>query len=226
MPEATVAAFRNQWFHTGDRAWMDDDGYVFYVDRIKDCIRRRGENISSWEVERSIAAHPDVAEVAVVGVPSELTEEEVLAVVVLQARATSIEPLRCSIIARNDCPRFAVPRYVRFATELPEDPEPARREVQAARTRVSRSDTWDRDQPRLRGRSDELRPTRSSESRPDETIGRWLRDRAERYGDRVDRSTSSASQRTADRGLRGRARHVAAGLRATSGSTSATASPS
>ena len=58
MPAATVAAFTNQWFHTGDRGRMDDDGYVYYVDRMKDCIRRRGENISSWEVERTITTDP------------------------------------------------------------------------------------------------------------------------------------------------------------------------
>jgi crotonobetaine/carnitine-CoA ligase len=142
MPAATVTAFRNQWFHTGDRATMDADGYVYYLDRTKDCIRRRGENISSWEVERSIAAHADVAEVAVVGVPSDLTEEEVLAVVVPRAGA-GLTPEQLLDHCQARLPHFAVPRYVRFVTELPKTPS-QRTEKYKLREAGVTADTWDR----------------------------------------------------------------------------------
>ena len=83
-PEATLEAFRGLWFHTGDRGRKDADGWFFFADRLKDAIRRRGENISSWELEQVLNDHEAVEETAVVGVPSELTEEEVLAVVKLK----------------------------------------------------------------------------------------------------------------------------------------------
>jgi crotonobetaine/carnitine-CoA ligase len=142
MPEATVAAFRNQWFHTGDRARMDDDGYVYYVDRTKDCIRRRGENISSWEVERTILGHDLVAEVAVIGVPSELTEEEVMAVVVPKP-GVEIDPVDLLDHCQERLPRFAVPRYVRMAAELPKTPS-QRVEKYRLRAEGVTVDTWDR----------------------------------------------------------------------------------
>src|SRR4029077_3088394 len=82
MPEKTVEAWRNLWFHTGDRAVRDPDGSFRFLDRMKDAIRRRGENISAWEVEQVLISHPDVAAAAVVPVPSELGEDEVLAFVV------------------------------------------------------------------------------------------------------------------------------------------------
>ena len=81
MPEATMSAWRNGWFHTGDSARRDEDGNFYFVDRLKDAIRRSGENISSMEVEAEILMHPDVREAAVVAVASEVAEDEVLAVV-------------------------------------------------------------------------------------------------------------------------------------------------
>jgi crotonobetaine/carnitine-CoA ligase len=80
-PEATAKAWRNGWFHTGDAFKRDEDGYYYFVDRVKDAIRRRGENISSFEVENDIVAHPDVREAAVIGVPSAYSEDEVMAVI-------------------------------------------------------------------------------------------------------------------------------------------------
>jgi crotonobetaine/carnitine-CoA ligase len=142
MADATVAAFRNQWFHTGDRGRIDGDGYVYYVDRMKDCIRRRGENISSWEVERSIATSDGVAEVAVVGVPSELTEEEVLAVVVVRP-GTTLTPERLLDHCQQRLPHFAVPRYVRFVDELPKTPS-QRVEKYKLRSEGVTAETWDR----------------------------------------------------------------------------------
>ena len=82
MPEKTVESWRNLWFHSGDRAVREPDGSFRFLDRMKDAIRRRGENISAWEVEQVLAAHPDVAAAAAIPVPSELGEDEVMAVVV------------------------------------------------------------------------------------------------------------------------------------------------
>src|SRR5262249_57305613 len=84
MPDKTVEAWRNLWFHTGDRVVMDADGYFAFVDRLKDTIRRRGENISSFEVEQVVAGHAAIGTVAVFPVQSELAEDEVMAAVVLK----------------------------------------------------------------------------------------------------------------------------------------------
>lgn len=117
-PQVTAEAFRNLWFHTGDRAYRDEDGYFFFVNRIKDSIRRKGENISAFEVECVVNDHPDVLESAAFGVPSELQEEEVKVAVVLQAHA---EPDPEALIShcRDQLPGFMVPRYVEFVDELP-----------------------------------------------------------------------------------------------------------
>src|SRR5690606_30610573 len=90
-PEATASAWRNGWFHTGDLFRRDADDHYFFVDRLKDVLRRRGENISSFEVESALLAHPTVREAAVVPVPGEGSEDEVLAVVVPVPGAT-VEP--------------------------------------------------------------------------------------------------------------------------------------
>ena len=90
-PDWTVAAWRNLWLHTGDMLMRDEEGNLYFVDRTKDAIRRRGENISSMEVEQEIVAHPDIVECAVIPVASEHTEQEVMAVVVPRPGAT-LEP--------------------------------------------------------------------------------------------------------------------------------------
>lgn len=119
-PEATAQAFRGLWFHTGDRGRQDEDGWFTFVDRLKDAIRRRGENISSWEVEQVLTDHEAVEETAVVGVPSELTEEEVLAVVKLKpGHELTAEALLD--FAQDRLAHFAVPRYVRFVDALPKN---------------------------------------------------------------------------------------------------------
>jgi crotonobetaine/carnitine-CoA ligase len=143
MPEATLKAFRNLWFHTGDRGRMDEDGRFYFVDRMKDAIRRRGENISSWEVEKSIDAHEAVQEAAVIGVPSELTEEEVLAVVVLKP-GHELTPEQLLDHCQARMAHFAVPRYVRFAAELPKNPS---QRIEKFKLREQGlNDTWDREQ--------------------------------------------------------------------------------
>ncbi|MCY3926501.1 MAG: AMP-binding protein [bacterium] len=142
MSEATADAWRGGWFHTGDRGVVDADGYLTFIDRMKDCVRRRGENISSWEVEQAIARHPAVLEAAVVGVPSELSEEEVLACVVLKPGRTLGE---AELIEHCDrrMADHAVPRYIRWMGELPRN---ASERVQKFRLRAEgpTPDTWDR----------------------------------------------------------------------------------
>ncbi|MDB5826690.1 MAG: AMP-binding enzyme family protein 23 [Variovorax sp.] len=118
MPEATLAAHRNQWFHTGDRARCDADGYYWFVDRKKDCIRRRGENISAFEVEQVIMSHPAIANVAVFPVKTADGDEEVGASIVLRPNATLDEKALIAHCARN-MSYFMVPRYVESLSELP-----------------------------------------------------------------------------------------------------------
>ena len=121
MPEATLAAFRNLWFHTGDYGRMDEQGHLFFAGRKKDAIRRRGENISAWEIEQVLDAHPDVLESAAVGVPSELTEEDVKAFVVRRTGSTlSEDELRDFASARMA--RFMVPEFIEFIDEIPKTP--------------------------------------------------------------------------------------------------------
>jgi crotonobetaine/carnitine-CoA ligase len=121
LPEQTLHAFRNLWFHTGDGGRLTAQGNLVFTDRIKDSIRRRGENISSFEVERAVHRHPDVLECAAYAVPSELSEDEVmLAVVVRPGHEVSAEQVLKHCI--DVLPRFAVPRYVRFLDTLPKTP--------------------------------------------------------------------------------------------------------
>ena len=143
MPEATVKAFRNLWFHTGDRGRTDEDGYYYYVDRMKDAIRRRGENISSWEVEKVIDRIEGVQESAVFGVPLELSEEEVMTVIVAKPGA-SLQPAAILDRLQERLPWFAVPRFVRFAPALPKNTS-ERIEKDKLREEGVTAETWDRD---------------------------------------------------------------------------------
>lgn len=120
-PEATQAVMRNMWFHTGDLGRFDDEGWLYFVDRKKDYLRRRGENISSQELEATFLAHPDVVEVAVHAVHSELTEDDVKVTAVLKQEATTTAEELCRWSV-DHLPYFAVPRYVEFRDELPRNP--------------------------------------------------------------------------------------------------------
>jgi carnitine-CoA ligase len=142
-PEATVDAFRGLWFHTGDRGRQDADGWFFFSDRLKDAIRRRGENISSWELEQVLNDHEAVEETAVIGVPSELTEEEVLAVVKVK-EGHALTPEALLDFAQDRVPHFAVPRYVRFVAGLPKN-HAQRIEKPVLRAAGVTADTWDRE---------------------------------------------------------------------------------
>jgi crotonobetaine/carnitine-CoA ligase len=118
MPEASARAFVDGWFCTGDRGRVDADGYLWFVDRKKEAIRRRGENISAYEVELILSRHPAILEVAAVPVPSELSEDEVMVYVVLRPghSVTQAEVVRFAAGAMS---YFMVPRFVEFIDALP-----------------------------------------------------------------------------------------------------------
>jgi crotonobetaine/carnitine-CoA ligase len=116
--DKTVEAWRNLWFHTGDRVVRDPDGAFRFVDRIKDAIRRRGENISSWEVEQVLMMHSAVAAVAVYPVRSELAEDEVMAAVIVREGA-AVAPAELASFCDTRLPKFAIPRFIELVGELP-----------------------------------------------------------------------------------------------------------
>ncbi len=119
--EATVATSRNWWYHTGDIGHVDEDRYLYFVDRKADYLRRRGENIASFEVERILMGHGQIADVAVHAVPSELTEDDlkITATLTEGAQLTESELFRWCI---DQLPYFALPRYIEFRAELPRSP--------------------------------------------------------------------------------------------------------
>jgi carnitine-CoA ligase len=143
MPEQTVEAWRNLWLHTGDRVVRDADGYYRFLDRTKDAIRRRGENISSWEVEQVLQSHPDVAAAAVVPVPSALGDDEVMAFVV-RRQGAALDPVELVLHCEPRLAYFAVPRYLEFVDELPLT-ESGKVQKFALRERGVGSTTWDRE---------------------------------------------------------------------------------
>ena len=147
-PDATAEAWRDGWFHTGDRVVRDADGRFRFLDRIKDAIRRRGENISSWEVEETLVSHPDVAAAAAVGVPSELGEEDVLACVVPRAGAT-LDPAELIQFCDGRLAYFAIPRYVEVVDALPLTPS-GKIEKYRLRERGVTPSTWDRETAGIR----------------------------------------------------------------------------
>jgi carnitine-CoA ligase len=153
-PAATAKAWENGWFHTGDAFRQDEDGYFFFVDRIKDAIRRRGENISSFEVEAEVCAHPDVREAAAIAVPSELSEDEVM-IVVAAVPGRSIDHVSLSTFLMQRMPYFMVPRYIRVLDELPKTPSAKVLKTELRKQGVT-SDTWDREAAGLRARRENL----------------------------------------------------------------------
>ncbi|MDM0018484.1 ATP-dependent acyl-CoA ligase [Variovorax saccharolyticus] len=151
MPEKTVEAWRNLWFHTGDRVLREPDGAFRFVDRIKDAIRRRGENISSFEVEQVLLSHPAVAACAVYPVGSELAEDEVMAALVARDGRV-IEPAELMRFCESRLPYFAVPRYVDLLDDLPRT-ENGKVQKYKLRERGVSAATWDRGPgaPRAKG---------------------------------------------------------------------------
>jgi crotonobetaine/carnitine-CoA ligase len=142
LPEATAASWRNGWFHTGDLMYRDADGNFFFVDRQKDAIRRRGENISSIEVEIEVDDHPAVAEVAAIAVPSPDGEDEVMVIVAVKP-GERLDPVELIEFLAARMSHFMVPRYVRIVAALPKTPTNKVQKVDLRREGVT-ADTWDR----------------------------------------------------------------------------------
>lgn len=139
-PAATLGAWCNLWFHTGDLVRQHSDG-LEYIGRRKGSIRRRGENVSAWEVEEAVAANPKVLEVAAIGVPSEVGEEDV-AVLIVPMPGQELAPEELVEFVAKDLPRFAVPRYVEFVDSLPKTPS-ERVEKAKVRERGITAAAWD-----------------------------------------------------------------------------------
>ena len=145
MPEATVRDTRNLWLHTGDRGKLDEDGYLYFVDRKKEAIRRRGENISAYEVEMLVAKHPAVLEVAAVPVSSELSEDEVM-IYVVRRKEQMVSEEELVRFANQNMAYFMVPRFVHFVDALPKT---ASEKIEKYRLKTwaeqNRSSLWDRE---------------------------------------------------------------------------------
>ncbi|TMA30362.1 MAG: AMP-binding protein [Deltaproteobacteria bacterium] len=143
-PEATVTAWRNLWYHTGDLGRRDEDGDWFFVDRKKDYIRHKGRNMSSFEIERAIAAHPAVSEAAAIGIPDPaLPSEAELMVFAKLKDGQRVEPAELARFVNDNAPYFFVPRYLEIVGDLPHTPT-GRVQKFALRERGVGHATWDR----------------------------------------------------------------------------------
>ena len=148
MPEETLQVFRNLWFHTGDLGYVDQDGYLYFVGRKKEAIRRRGENISAFEVEQIVNQHPGVLESAAIAVPSELSEDDLKIVIVLKDGA-QVEPAELIAFCEKKMAYFMVPRYLEFRPSLPKTPT-ERVEKYKLQLEGNSPATWDREKERYR----------------------------------------------------------------------------
>ncbi len=145
MPEKTAEDFRNLKLHTGDLGRMDEDGYVYFMDRVKDYIRRRGENVSSMEVEKQVSAHPSVKEAAAIGVKAgegASSEDEIMIVIVADGAPPDMAEFTGWMAARM--PYFMVPRYIRVVEALPKTPTERVQKVKLRDEGIT-ADTWDRE---------------------------------------------------------------------------------
>ncbi|MGB6068554.1 MAG: AMP-binding protein [Desulfomonilaceae bacterium] len=143
MPEKTVEAWRDLWYHTGDYLSYDEDGYFRFVDRKKDALRRRGENISSFEVESVVRSHPKVFECAAVGVQSDVGEDEVMVCLTLK-QGEELRPEDLIAYCAANMAYFMVPRYLRFMEALPKTATERVQKYQLRQEGVT-PDTWDRE---------------------------------------------------------------------------------
>ncbi len=116
--EATSGKVRDGWLYTGDLVWRDEEGYLYFVGRITESMRVKGENVSAMEVEQAVLKHPDVLECAVYAVPSELAEDEIMAAVV-PVEGRTLDPMELRRSLEGELARFALPRYWRVLPELP-----------------------------------------------------------------------------------------------------------
>jgi crotonobetaine/carnitine-CoA ligase len=143
MPDKTVEAWRDLWFHTGDYLYYDEEGYFYFVDRKKDALRRRGENISSYEVEKVINSHPAVLESAAVAAKSEVGEDEVMVCLTLKSNQR-LTAEQLTAYCEEHMAYFMVPRYIRFMETLPKTPT-ERIEKYKLREDGVTPGTWDRE---------------------------------------------------------------------------------
>jgi crotonobetaine/carnitine-CoA ligase len=143
QPQETEHAFRDGWFHTGDLASRDDEGFFYYAGRKKESMRRRGENVSAWEVENVVAQFPGVLESAAHGVPSELGEDDIKVVVVPREGAT-VDPRALLDFCNTRMAKYAVPRYVEIRREIPKTPTQRPRYAELKAEGVTEH-TWDAD---------------------------------------------------------------------------------
>ena len=153
-PDATAEAWRNGWFHTGDCFRQDEEGYFYFVDRMKDAIRRRGENISSFEVEAEVVAYPQVREAAAYAVPSELSEDEVM-IAVAPVDGAQLDPAELMAFLGERMAYFMIPRYVRVLDELPKTASSKVMKVVLREEGVT-DDTWDREAHNIKFKRDKL----------------------------------------------------------------------
>jgi crotonobetaine/carnitine-CoA ligase len=150
MPEATAQQMRGNWFHSGDRGYLDADGYLFFVDRKKEAIRRRGENISAYEVELIISRHPQVLEAAAIPISSEMSEDDVMAYIVLKpGESVSFEEI--ITFCNQNMSYYMVPRFIEFVDCLPKTPSQKIEKYKLKQLAESRrSEIWDRDKSGLK----------------------------------------------------------------------------
>ena len=141
MPEETAKLFRNCWLHSGDLCRVDADGWIYFVGRSKDTIRRRGENISCYELETTLSGHHDVAECAAVAVPSEVGEDEVKVFIAARDGA-SLDLLDVLRFCEDKMPKFMVPRYLEVLPEIPKLPNHKIDKVTLTRQGLN-AQTWD-----------------------------------------------------------------------------------
>jgi crotonobetaine/carnitine-CoA ligase len=145
MPEKTAEDFRNLKLHTGDLGRMDENGYIYFMDRVKDYIRRRGENVSSMEVERQVGEHPNIKEAAAIGVKAgegASSEDEIMIVCIPEGAAP--DPVELTEFMAERMPYFMVPRYIRFVDSLPKTPTERVQKVKLRDEGIT-ADTWDRE---------------------------------------------------------------------------------
>ncbi len=141
MEEKSLEAFKDLWFHSGDRGYQDSNGYFYFLDRLKDAIRRRGENISSFEVERILNMHKDISESAAIAVPAKLGEDEVKAIIVCNPGA-KLNPVKLLEYCVEQMPYFMVPRYFEFKPSLPRTPTQKVRKIELRNEGIT-DNTWD-----------------------------------------------------------------------------------
>ena len=141
QPDKTAEAWDGEWFHTGDRGYQDENGYFYFIDRIKDCIRCRGENISSFDIEKIVNSHPKVLESAAVAVPAELGEDDIKIYVVLRP-GEAPDPKKLIAFCEERMGYFMVPRYVEFLEEFPKTPTERTQKFELRKRGIG--DAWDR----------------------------------------------------------------------------------